>query len=82
MAIRIVTVAEAERTIARCAHYKEAYEALFGAAKKDYLCDNSNERIPAGTRCAAIVVLPSKEHHNWQHQVSMLPQYVEAEQTS
>ena len=76
MAIRIVTLAEADRTVERCAHFREACEVLRGLAKRDYLCDNTNAEIPEGTMCAAVVVLPSTSHHNWEHQVSMLPRYV------
>lgn len=76
MSIKILTLAEAERTKALCQKYGEVCEVLEGIAPQDYICDNSGKEIHAGDDCAAVLVLPDVKHHNYQHQLSILGNYV------
>lgn len=77
MSIKVLTVEEAKQTEARARAYGEVCEVLVGKAKDNYFCDNSSEPIPKGSQCAAVMVLPYKEHPNYQHQLNMLAEYVE-----
>jgi len=76
MAIKIVTVEEASKVEDLCKKYNEAFEKVIGKAKKDYYCDHTGVEIPAMTKCAVIMVLPSKNHPNYEHQKQMLNDYV------
>lgn len=76
MSIKILTLAEAERTKALCHRYGEVCEVLEGTAPQDYICDNSGKAIAAGEDCAAVLVLPNVKHHNYQHQLSILSDYL------
>ena len=76
MAIKILTLKEAEITKARCEKYGEVYEALIGKAVNNYHCDNSDDFIPKGEECVAVMVLTSKDHPNYKHQRNMLKDYV------
>lgn len=55
------------------AKYNELYESLEGTALKDMKCDgcdNGTEAtpIPAGAKCFAAVLLPSKQHQKYELQ--------------
>jgi len=76
MAIKILTLKEADITKARCENYGEVFEVLVGKALKDYYCDNSGEFIPTGAECAAVMVLTHKGHPNYKHQKNMLKDYL------
>lgn len=76
MSIKILTLEEAEKTILSCAKYNECCEVVRGIAPCLYYCDNSGVEINIGDECAAVLILPSKKHHNYEHQLNLLPTYV------
>lgn len=76
MSIKILTLKEAEITQDRCRIYGEVCEMLVGKAKADYFCDNSGDFIPRGEECAAVMVLTSTNHPNYEHQKNMLKEYI------
>lgn len=77
MSIKILTLEEALETRKLCEKYGEVFEQIEGKAKQDYICDNSGASIPKGSPCAAVLVLPSRSHFNFEHQKAMLVDYVE-----
>lgn len=76
MAIKILTLPEAKHTRELCDKYGEAFEMVQGIAPQDYICDNSGQVIHAGDECAVVLVLPSRKHHNYEHQLAMLSNYI------
>lgn len=76
MSIKILTLDEAHHTERLAAKYNEACFVQTGLALADYYCDNSGKQIPIGSVCAAVVLLPSESHPNYQHQVNMLGEYI------
>lgn len=76
MSIKILTLEEAEETKKACERYGEAYEEKVGRAPCKYICDNSGAPIEKGDMCAAVLILPNRNHHNYEHQLQMLGQYV------
>lgn len=76
MSIKILTPEEAEHTRQLCEKYGEAFEMVQGIAPVDYICDNSGSKIHAGDQCAVVLVLPSRKHFNYEHQLSMLSNYI------
>jgi len=76
MAIKILTLDEARHTERLAAKYNESCFVKTGLAMDDFFCDNSGKRIPIASACAAVVLLPSENHPNYQHQVNMLEKYV------
>lgn len=76
MAVKILTIEEAEELHKRAAKYNESAVSLYGTAKQDYICDNSGVEIPKGTLCAAVAIHPSPKHHNYQSDVDRLGEYV------
>ena len=76
MSIKILTLAEAEHTRIACESYGEAFEMVQGIAPQDYLCDHTGQVIHAGDECAVVLVLPSRKHHNYEHQLAMLSNYI------
>ena len=76
MGIKILTIKEAKETKKICKQYNECFEMVTGKAKENYRCDNSNEVIPQGEVCAVVLVLPNKNHPNYEHQKSMLKDYI------
>lgn len=77
MSIKILTTEEAKETEKICQKYGEVFESVSGKAKEDYFCDNTGVEIPKGSICVAVLVLPSKDHFNYQHQKNLLSTYVE-----
>lgn len=77
MSIVIVTVEQSKILAERAKRYGEVAEALIGKARQDYVCDHTNEDIPAGTECAAVVLLPDNKHPNYQHQIEMRKEYID-----
>lgn len=76
MSVKILTIEEAEKTKKLCEQYGEVCEIVTGKAKLEYMCDNSGEQIPKGTECAVVLVLPSRNHHNYEAQLASLGDYV------
>lgn len=76
MSLKITTVAESERVKHLCEQYGEVCEVLIGEAPHDYLCDNTDALIPEGSECAVVLVLPDRKHHNYEHQLSIMSNYV------
>lgn len=77
MSIKILTLKEAAKTQAVAKQYGECFEQVIGTAVADYICDNSNDQIPKGTQCAAVMILPFRNHPNYEHQKAMLHEYVD-----
>lgn len=77
MSIKILTIKEAEETKKRAMQYGEVCEMITGKAKSSYFCDNSGEKIDQGSECAVVLVLPSRDHFNYDHQKAMLQEYVQ-----
>lgn len=77
MSIKILTIKEAEETKKRATKYGELCEMVIGKAKENYFCDNSGEKIDKGSECAVVLVLPNKNYFNYEHQKSMLNEYIE-----
>lgn len=78
MSVKILTLIELESTKKRAEEYGEVCEYLIGEATQDYFCDNSDEYLPKGSECAAVMVLTHKGHPNYEHQKSMLSKLVKA----
>lgn len=76
MSIKILTIKEAKETELVAKQYNEHFEAVIGKAKQDYICDNSGEEIPEGEYCAAVLILPTKKHPNYEHQKNMLGDFL------
>ena len=79
MAIRIVTIQEADAMEKLVGKYNELFERVDGTAPVPYVCDNTGVTIPKGSKCSAVLLLPNKNHHNYEHQHSILRDYVIAD---
>lgn len=77
MSLKILTVQEAEKTQKVADRFGEFCVYKVGKAKQQFFCDHTGANIPAGTECAAVVILPSKNHPNAQHQCDMMGEYIE-----
>lgn len=76
MAIRIVTVSEGKELKKLCEKHDELFEMEIGKANQDYICDNTGKEIPEDTECAVVLLLPNRNHENYQYQKSMLRNYI------
>lgn len=77
MSIKILKVEEAREVEKLCKKYGEVCEILIGKAKVEYVDDNSGLVIEKGSECAVVLVLPSKFHHNYEHQKSIMKDYID-----
>lgn len=77
MSLKILTVEEAKKTQEIADKYGEFCVYKVGKAKQAFICDHSGTRIPLHGECAAVVILPSKDHPNAQHQCDMMDEYIE-----
>jgi len=51
--------------------YNELYESIIGTAQRNMFCDGAHsgqKEIKAGDICYAAVLLPSRDHHNYERQ--------------
>lgn len=76
MSLRIVTTDEAKIMQEVAKKHGELCDVRIGPALRDYICDNSGEVIPAGTMCAAVILLPDDSHPNYEHQRRMMADFV------
>jgi hypothetical protein len=79
MAIKILTIEEAKETKELAEKYGEVCEVVEGVAPINYVCDNTGVEIKRGERCASVLLLPNKEHHNYEHQLALLRHYIIAD---
>ncbi len=79
MAIYITTLKQAEKVWKKIGQNGECFEIIIGKAKNNYICDLSIPPIdiPKGEICACFLILPNKNHFNYEHQKGMLGDYVE-----
>jgi hypothetical protein len=77
MSIKILKIEEAKEVEKLCKKYGEVCEVLYGKAKVEYFCDNTGVTIEKGSECAVVLVLPSKSHHNYQHQKDIMKDYID-----
>lgn len=77
MSIKILEIDEAKEVQKLCQKYGEVCEVLFGKAKVEYFDDNTGKLIPKGSDCAVVMVLPSVHHHNYEHQKSIMKDYID-----
>lgn len=81
MALKIVTIKEAQESKRLADKYGEFCFVQEGIAKRDYMCDNTGENIPKGGACACIVILRTADHPNKDGQIAMIGEYILTENT-
>lgn len=57
-----------KKTKTLAAKFNELYESKLGKSKGENLCDHCDKNIEVGDMCYASVLLPNKEHHNYEIQ--------------